>query len=79
VATFLLAQSRLGVICQVPRARFALPMTRGDIADYVGLTIETVSRTLTKLRSDGLVDIPNATDIVIRNRAAMKQIAEGLT
>jgi CRP/FNR family transcriptional regulator len=79
VASFLLAQSRLGVVCQMPRARFALPMTRGDIADYVGLTIETVSRTLTKLRSDGLVEIPNATEIAIRNRAAMEQIAEGLT
>jgi CRP/FNR family transcriptional regulator len=79
VASFLLAQSRLGVVCQVPRARFALPMTRGDIADYLGLTIETVSRTLTKLRSDGLVDIPSATEITIRNRAAMKQIADGMT
>ena len=79
IASFLLAQSRMGIICQVPRPRFALPMTRGDIADYVGLTIETVSRTLTKLRSDGLVDIPNTTDIVIRNRPAMQRIAEGLT
>jgi CRP/FNR family transcriptional regulator len=79
VASFLLAQSRLGVICQTPRVQFALPMTRGDIADYVGLTIETVSRTLTKLRSDGLVDIPNATDIVICNRPAMERIAEGMT
>jgi CRP/FNR family transcriptional regulator len=79
VASFLLTQSRLGVICQMPRARFALPMTRGDIADYVGLTIETVSRTLTKLRSDGLVEIPNTTDIVIRNHAAMQRIADGLT
>ena len=79
VATFLLAQSRMGVVCDMPRARFAMPMTRGDIADYVGLTIETVSRTLTKLRSDGLLDIPNTTDIVIRNRAAMQRIAEGLT
>ena len=79
LASFLVMQSRQGVACQHPRAHFSLPMTRGDIADYVGLTIETVSRTLTKLRSDGLVDIPNATDIVIRNRAAMKQIAEGLT
>ncbi len=79
VASFLLAQSRLGVVCQMPRAQFALPMTRGDIADYVGLTIETVSRTLTKLRSEGLVDIPNATDIVICNRPAMERIAEGMT
>lgn len=79
VASFLLAQSRLGVLCTAPRERFALPMTRGDIADYLGLTIETVSRTLTKLRSDGLLDIPNATEIVIRNRSAMRRIAEGMT
>jgi len=79
VASFLLAQARLGVICQAPRARFALPMTRGDIADYVGLTIETVSRTLTKLRADGLVDIPGTTEIIIRNRPALERIADGLT
>jgi CRP/FNR family transcriptional regulator, anaerobic regulatory protein len=79
VASFLLAQSRMGAVCQMPRRQFALPMTRGDIADYLGLTIETVSRTLTKLRSDGLVEIPNATDIVIRNRLAMERIAEGMT
>ena len=78
VASFLLAQSRLGVVCQVPRARFALPMTRGDIADYVGLTIETVSRTLTKLRADGLVEIPNQTEIAIRDRRAMEKIADGM-
>jgi CRP/FNR family transcriptional regulator len=78
VATFLLAQSRLGVICQVPRARFALPMTRGDIADYVGLTIETVSRTLTKLRAEGMIDIPSSTEMVVRNRGALESLAGGL-
>jgi CRP/FNR family transcriptional regulator len=78
VASFLLAQARLGVMCQMPRVKFALPMTRGDIADYVGMTIETVSRTLTKLRSDGMIDIPNASDIVIMNRPAMERIAEGM-
>ena len=79
VASFLMAQSKMGVICQMPRARFALPMTRGDIADYLGLTIETVSRTLTRLRSDGFIEIPNATDIVILDRRGMEKIAEGLT
>jgi CRP/FNR family transcriptional regulator, anaerobic regulatory protein len=78
VASFLLAQSRLGVPCQTPWTRFALPMTRGDIADYLGLTIETVSRTLTKLRSDGLLDIPNVTEIVIRDRSRLQRIAEGM-
>jgi CRP/FNR family transcriptional regulator len=63
----------------MPRTHIALPMTRGDIADYVGLTIETVSRTLTKLRSDGLIDIPNQTDVVIRNRGKLERIADGMT
>ncbi len=79
VATFLLAQSRLGVVCQMPRVSFTLPMTRGDIADYVGMTIETVSRTLTRFRTDGLIEIPNLTDIVMLNRPAMERIAQGLT
>ena len=79
VASFLMAQSRMGVICQMPRAAFTLPMTRGDIADYLGLTIETVSRTLTKLRGEGLIEIPNASDIVIKKRVAMEEIAGGMT
>ena len=33
-------------------------MPRQDIADYLGLTIETVSRTLTQLERDGLIAIP---------------------
>jgi CRP-like cAMP-binding protein len=53
-------------------------MTRDDIADYVGMTIETISRTATQRRSDGLIDIPNASDIVILNRPAMERIAGGL-
>lgn len=79
LASFLMMQSCQGVGCQVARNRFALPMTRGDIADYLGLTIETVSRTLTKLRSEGLVEIPSATEMVIRNRAALENVAGGMT
>ena len=79
VASFLLAQSRLGTICQAPRTRFTLPMTRGDIADYLGLTIETVSRTLTKLRGDKVIEVPNITDIVIQNPRAIQAIANGTT
>jgi CRP/FNR family transcriptional regulator, anaerobic regulatory protein len=57
VATFLVGWrdrlSRLGkVSTTVP-----LPMSRQDIADYLGLTIETVSRTLTKLERAGVIAI----------------------
>ncbi len=55
-----------------------LPMTRSDVADYLGLTIETVSRTLSKLRGDGLIDIPSPAQIVIRRHDALESIATGM-
>ena len=36
-----------------------LPMSRLDIADYLGLTIETVSRRLTELKSNGIIELPS--------------------
>ncbi len=48
-----------------------LPMPRQDIADYLGLTIETVSRTLTQLERDGVIAIPGNRRIVFRDRAAL--------
>lgn len=44
---------------------FDLPLTRADIADFLGLTIETVSRQLTKLRKDGVIQIENNRHITV--------------
>lgn len=56
-----------------------LPMTRSDIADYLGLTIETVSRTLTKLKHDGLIALPTPDRIRIRDRDELEELAAGET
>jgi CRP/FNR family transcriptional regulator, anaerobic regulatory protein len=56
-----------------------LPMTRSDIADYLGLTIETVSRTLTKLKQDRLIALPTPDRIRIRDRDQLEELAAGET
>jgi CRP/FNR family nitrogen fixation transcriptional regulator len=53
-----------------------LPMSRQDIADYLGLTIETVSRTFTQLQVSGLIDLPSCRKVVLRNPAALERICE---
>ena len=53
-------------------------MTRNDIADYLGLTIETVSRTLTKLRGEGLIDLLAHGEIVICDAGGLGGLAGGL-
>lgn len=51
-----------------------LPMSRQDIADYLGLTIETVSRTFTQLEQSGLIALPTSRRVELRNYAALKRI-----
>ena len=53
-----------------------VPMSRQDMADYLGLTIETVSRTLTQLQADGVIEIPTTRRIVLRDRAALADMVE---
>ena len=51
-----------------------LPMSRRDIAEYLGLTIETVSRTLTILENSSAIALPSSRRIVLRNRAALRRL-----
>lgn len=51
-----------------------LPMSRQDIADYLGLTIETVSRTFTSLECSATIEVPTSRHIILRNRLALNRM-----
>jgi CRP-like cAMP-binding protein len=51
-----------------------LPMSRQDIADYLGLTIETVSRTLSQLEDAATIALPASRRVVLRNRSALSRL-----
>jgi CRP/FNR family transcriptional regulator len=53
----------------------SLPMSRSDIADFLGLTIETVSRVFTAMRKDGLIRLPDKHSVVIVDVEALKDQA----
>jgi CRP-like cAMP-binding protein len=55
---------------------FEVPMSRQDIADYLGLTIETVCRALSDLKRTRLIAIPSVHQIVISDREALEQAAD---
>ncbi len=55
-------------------AAIELPMSRQDIADYLGLTIETVSRTFTQLVQSGTIALETSRRIQFRNRAALNRL-----
>ncbi|MDX6751636.1 helix-turn-helix domain-containing protein [Geminicoccaceae bacterium 1502E] len=56
-------------------ASLALPLNRTDIADYLGLTIETVSRTFTLLRKEGLIGLPDKQQVRLLAREALQEAA----
>ncbi len=77
VAAFLIAMSRRNERNAQPAEIVDLPMTRADIADFLGLTIETVSRTLTKLKNQGLIDLPQSARVGLLDIVALQKLAEG--
>ncbi|HYP62758.1 MAG TPA: helix-turn-helix domain-containing protein [Acidocella sp.] len=81
IASFLLSWAAREALCaegRLPRpgARLKLPISRTDLADHLGLTIETVSRSLSTLKRDGLIGIPNMREILLLRPQALSDIAE---
>jgi CRP/FNR family nitrogen fixation transcriptional regulator len=55
--------------------RIDLPVSRQDIADFLGLTIETVSRTMTQLQDDEVISLPSCRQVVMRDKQALGDLA----
>ena len=77
LATFLLLLAQKAKTRGVADGPIDLPMNRSEIADYLGLTIETVSRQFSKLKASGHIRIAHNNEITIRNLEGLTEIAEG--
>lgn len=77
VVGFLLAFSRRNGRNGQDPTLIDLPMTRTDIGDFLGLTIETVSRTFSKLKAQGLIELPQSNRVRLVDVDELECLAEG--
>ncbi len=75
VASFLLLLSRRASQRGATADPVPVPMSRTDIADYLGLTTETVSRSFTRLKGDGLIQLLPAGKVALTRRDALETLA----
>lgn len=75
LATFLVHLSKRAVRLGQPAYVIYLPMVRGDIGDYLGLSVETVSRTLSNLRHEGIIALPDPHRVVLLEMDALYRLA----
>lgn len=76
LASFLLDIERLQVERGHAPSTIDLPMSRADMADYLGLTVETVSRSFSALRRAGVIALDGPTSVRVLDRLRMEQLAE---
>jgi CRP/FNR family transcriptional regulator len=77
IASFLLDFSNRAARRGEPSNRLKLLMSRADIADYLSLMTETVSRAFTLLREEGILQLPKSHEVVIFDAAGLMEIAGG--
>ena len=75
IADFLVSMAERLAGCTTGACAFALPMSRRDIGDSLGLTIETVSRQLTELREAGLVETEGRSKVSLSDVTALAKLA----
>ncbi|GAA0200000.1 helix-turn-helix domain-containing protein [Actinomadura yumaensis] len=77
IASFLLELPSRDPLRPQAEDQVRLPMTRSEIADYLGLTIETVSRVLTKFKTTGVIRLLSLSELRIEEPERLRDIAEG--
>lgn len=77
IASFLLDLPGLDPARPLEDGHVHLPMTRAEMADYLGLTIETVSRGLTKLKTAGIIRLLSLHELRVEQPGRLRAIAEG--
>jgi CRP/FNR family transcriptional regulator len=75
VASFLVTLAARARQRRQPDKLLTIPMSRADIGDYLGLTIETVSRTFTRLRKSGAIALPDNHHVEILQHGALLELA----
>ena len=82
VASFIISWAAQTALCPAgglpaPGQVLGLPMNRSDLADYLGLTIETVSRSLSRLKAQGFIALEHLNEIRLLQPARLAAIAAG--
>lgn len=77
LASFLVSHADRTGVARAPGQEVRLPMNRTDIADHLGLTVETVSRIFSRLKRDDVIDIPDAHSIRVYDWDLLDELSEG--
>jgi CRP/FNR family transcriptional regulator len=77
IASFLLMLSKRAVKRGEAESPIELAMGRADIADFLGLTTETVSRTFTQLKTSGVIRLLENSRVALKDTAALQSFADG--
>jgi CRP/FNR family transcriptional regulator len=77
IASFLLMLLKRAEKLQLSTDPLEIPMSRNDIGDYLGLTTETVSRTLTRLKQGGIITLNSDRRISISATSSLSELADG--
>ena len=75
LGTFLMALAHRAARKGNPHVELELPMTRHDIADYLGLTVETVSRCFTRLRRQGVIEISDPHGVRLADMGRLAELS----